>query len=212
MSDQAPNTPQAPQALRFDQIIANEADQLVQDLVNRHPELRGAAVIFDWDLPKNASGTLPAGAWRTKDNLVTPDKCYAMQHQLARFINHMSKTILRMMEETVENYRRLQAGMETQGAGAPSTMAARPAGPPPAGLGMRPAPQQARPMPPPFPSQSPPPPPPQTRSVPLPPGSPLPPVEAPFVPVAPPPLTPVPPRATQAQTPEVKPPTPPVIQ
>ena len=115
MSEQTtPTAAPGPQtATRFDQVISQEADSLVADLVKRHPELRGAAIIFDWDLPRSSIGPLPAGAWRTKDALVTPDKCYGMQHQLARFMNHMSKTILRMMDEATTNYRAMTAAMQS---------------------------------------------------------------------------------------------------
>ena len=134
---QTAEAPLEAQAEKFDQVIAKEADALVFDLVSRHPELRGAAIVFDWDLPRNAANAFPAGAWRVRDGSITPDKCFAMQLQLARFMNHMSKTIERMMSEVLNNYRALQSAMTTPKQPAESTgqvtlrshLPARPAGP-----------------------------------------------------------------------------------
>ena len=195
MSEQTTNAA-TPQTTRFDQVISEEADALVQSLVAKHPELRGAAVIFDWDLPKSAIGPLPAGAWRTKDGYVTPDKCYGMQHQLARFMNHMSRTILRMMEEVSEQYREMEAA--TQGARDGAAMQAPPE------LGVKPT-AAISPAPAPTPAPEPAPAPVvETAQVP----TPTPPAVAP---PAPPVTVPAPPAPPVQATPAAPPPAPPTV-
>ena len=123
----------------FDETITQECEHALTTILGQHPELRGLAVIIDWNLPPNVANGLPVGVYKTPDEAITAERCCDMQKQFARFTNHLSKLVERVLRTSLARYQEV--------AGTP----AHPPTPPPQGIQEAPAPAPTltrQPMPP----------------------------------------------------------------
>jgi hypothetical protein len=111
-SSQSPGVPPAlveAAAAQTEQPKNAEAELALQELaevagaaLEKHPLIRSAAIMVDWELPGAASATLPVGVWRVSNKEVTSFKAVEMIKQLARMMNHLSRVTYRMVSMSAQ--------------------------------------------------------------------------------------------------------------
>lgn len=92
-------TREAPERLPFDRAAAREAREALRALLNRHPELRSVAVVFDWQGGLNAAGAVFA-EWQSAAGEAPgrPDELFGLHHQVLR----LSERLLGLERRTRE--------------------------------------------------------------------------------------------------------------